>query len=111
MAETRQETALTTLKMLTAGLLLVGPALLACAPAVPADPLTPPTPAEMQFLDQARRLLPITPDSMVAFNSDGELLDQGRQACFMRDQGRVGYEASMLPPIVTQLALVYLCPK
>jgi hypothetical protein len=60
---------LTTLKMLTTGLLLVGPALLFSAPAVPADPLTPPTPAEMQFLDQARRLLPRAPDSMVAFNS------------------------------------------
>lgn len=102
---------MTTLKMLAAGLLLVGPALLVSATVAPADPLTPPTPAEMQFLDQARRLLPIAPDSMVAFNSDGELLDQGRQACFMRDHGRVGYEASMLPPIVTQLALVYLCPK
>lgn len=102
---------MTTLKMLTAGWLLVGPAFLVSAPVAPADPLTPPTPAEMQFLDQARRLLPIAPDSMVAFNSDGELLDQGRQACFMRDNGRVGYEASMLPPVITQLALVYLCPK
>jgi hypothetical protein len=98
-------------KMVTAGWLLVGPALLVSAPVAPADPLTPPTPAEMQFLDQARRLLAIAPDSMVAFNSDGELLNQGRQACFMRDKGRVGYEATTLPPIITQLALVYLCPK
>lgn len=102
---------MTTLKMLTTGLLLVGPALLFSAPAAPADPLTPLTPAEMQFLEQARRLLPRAPDSMVAFNSDGELLDQGRAACFMRDNGRVGYEASMLPPVITQLALVYLCPR
>jgi hypothetical protein len=102
---------LPTPKMLTAGWLLVGPALLVSAPAAPAEPLTPPTPAEMQFLDQARRLLPIAPDSMVAFNSDGELLDQGRQACFMRDHGKVGYESSMLPPVITHLALVYLCPK
>jgi hypothetical protein len=98
-------------KMVTAGWLLVGPALLVSAPTAPSDPLTAPTPAEMQFLDQARRLLAIAPDSMVAFNSDGELLNQGRQACFMRDKGRVGYEATTLPPIITQLALVYLCPK
>jgi hypothetical protein len=98
-------------KMVTAGWLLVGPALLVSAPTAQSDPLTPPTPAEMQFLDQARRLLAIAPDSMVAFNSDGELLNQGRQACFMRDKGRVGYEATTLPPIITQLALVYLCPE
>lgn len=111
MATHNEETALTTLKTLTATLLLVGPAMVTSAPAVLADPLTPPTPAEMQFLDQARRILPKAPDSMVAFTNDGELLDQGREACFLRDIGQVGYETSVLSPVITQLALIYLCPN
>ncbi len=97
--------------MLAAGALLAG---LGCQVAVPvahADPLTPLTPGENQFLDQARRMFPGSGDPDAA-NSDGELLDQGRYACFRRDStGQIGYEVTYVSPIVTQLAFIYLCPK
>jgi len=102
---------LTTLRKLAAGALLAGLGCLAGTSVAQADPLTPLTPGENQFLDQARRLFPGSGDPD-AFKSDGQLLDQGRYACFRRDSsGLVGYEVTYVSPIITQLAFVYLCPK
>lgn len=101
-----------TLKRLMAGVLLAGSGgCLVGVPLAQADPLTPLTPAENAFLDHARRVLPGSGDP-VAFNSDGELLDQGRYVCMKRDTvGQVGYEATFVSPIITQLAFIYLCPQ
>lgn len=100
-----------TLKVLTAGVLLAAPGSLVGAPGAQADPLTPPSPAEIAFLDHARRVFPGSGDPD-AFNSDGELLDQGRYACMKRDlDGQVGWEATFVSPIITQLAFIYLCPQ
>lgn len=86
-------------------------ALLAVAPVAHADPLVPPTPAEIAYLDQLRRVLPAARDP-VAFTSDGELLDKGRYVCYMRDVNHlVGYEATLVSAVVTQLAFIYLCPS
>ncbi|WP_131815186.1 hypothetical protein [Mycolicibacterium holsaticum] len=53
-----------------------------------------------------RRVLPGSGDP-VAFNSDGELLDKGRYVCYMRDANElVGYEATLVSAIVTQLAFI-----
>ena len=83
---------------------------LADVPAAQAEPLIPPTPAEIQYLDHLRRVLPGSRDP-AAFNSDGELLDKGRYVCYMRDvNDLVGYEATLVSAIVAQLAFVYLCP-
>jgi hypothetical protein len=93
------------------GALLAGPGCLVCGPLAHADPLTPPTPAEVQYLQEARRILPGSGDP-IAFNSDGELLDRGRFACYERDVvGLVGVNGTFISPIVTQLAFIYLCPQ
>ena len=84
---------------------------LAGTPVAHADPLIPLTPAEVGFLDHLHRVLPGSGDP-TAFNSDGEQLDKGRYACYQRDvNGLVGFEATYVSSIVTQLAFIYLCPK
>jgi hypothetical protein len=99
------------IKVLVTGALLAGLGWLVAAPTAEADPLIPPTPAELQFLAQARRILPGAGDP-VAFNSDGELLDQGRLVCTKRDvAGEVGTDVTYVSPIITQLAFTYLCPQ
>ncbi|WP_284235541.1 hypothetical protein [Mycobacterium antarcticum] len=82
----------------------------ACAQSAQAEPLTPLTPAELQYLDQARRVLSVSHDPL-AFRSDGELLVDGRFACDKRATGMVGYEATLVAPALTQLAFIYLCPQ
>ncbi len=90
---------------------LAGPVWLAAPPVAPAQPLVPPGPAETEYLDQLRRILPGTGDP-VAFNNDAELLAKGRYACYMRDANElVGYEATLVSATVTQLAFIYLCPN
>lgn len=83
---------------------------LAGVPVAQAEPLVPPTPAELQYLDHLRQVLPGSGDP-AAFVSDGELLDKGRYVCYMRDANDlVGYEATLVSAIVSQLAFIYLCP-
>lgn len=74
-----------------------------------ADPLTPLTPGETQYLDKAREVFSVSYDP-VAFRSDGELLTDGRYACDKRAAGYVGVEATFVDPALTQLAFIYLCP-
>ncbi len=74
-----------------------------------ADPLVPPTPAEIDYLDHARLVFAANHDP-VAFRSDGELLNLGRYACDKRAAGFVGTEATLVTPALTQLAFIYLCP-
>jgi hypothetical protein len=94
-----------------AGVLLAGPMYLAGSPVAQAEPLVPPGPAEMEYLDQLRRILPGTGDP-VAFNNDAELLAKGRYVCYMRDANElVGYEATLVSATVSQLAFIYLCPN
>jgi hypothetical protein len=83
---------------------------IAGAPSAQAEPLIPPTPGEIQYLDQARRVLTVSHDP-AAFRSDGELLVDGRFACDKRPTGHVGYVATFVPPALTQLAFIYLCPS
>lgn len=100
-----------TLKILTAGVLLTVPGYVVGPPAAQADPLVPLSPAELQFLEQARSILPRAGDP-IAFNSDGELLDQGRLVCVRRDDyGLVGTGATLISSVIAQLAFVYLCPR
>lgn len=106
----RREAELGTRKWLWAGLSV---ALLMYAVGVQhaqAEPLTPLTPAENQYLEQIRRVFAASHDP-VAFNSDGELLNDGRFACESRARGFVGQAATFLSPVVTQVAFVYLCPN
>lgn len=74
-----------------------------------AEPLTPLTPGQVHYLDQARRVFAASHDP-VAFRSDGELLVFGRYACDKRATGFVGTESTLVPPALTQLAFIYLCP-
>jgi hypothetical protein len=93
------------------GVLLAGSAFLANAPDALADPLAPPTPAELQYLEQLRQVLTASQDDLAA-NGDGDLLDRGRYACFMRDSnGMVGFMATQTPAAINQLAFIYLCPR
>lgn len=94
--------------------LLMGPLLalvvsMAGAPSAPAEPLTPLAPAEIEYLGQLRQVFSTYRDP-TEFRSDGELLDLGRFVCRQRDRGLVGYEATLVTPAITQLALVHLCP-
>lgn len=75
-----------------------------------ADPLNPLTPAEVQYLEQVRRVLTISHND-IAFRSDGELMVDGRYACQQRHSGFVGQETTGVPSAVTQLAFIYLCPN
>ena len=97
-------------KWLWAGPLLVLAVNVLGAQPAQAEPLTPLTPDELQYLDQARRVFAVSHDP-VAFRSDGELLIDGRYACGKRDAGYVGTEATAVSPVLIQLAFVYLCPK
>lgn len=74
-----------------------------------AEPLIPPTPAEINFLDQARRVFAAS-HNPVSFRSDGQLLSDGWYACDKRAAGFVGTEATLVTPALTQLAFIYLCP-
>ena len=81
-----------------------------CAAPVQAEPLTPPTPGEVQYLEQLRRVFAISPEP-AEFRSDGELLSYGRFACASRANGFVGQAATFMTPAVSQLAFLYLCPE
>ncbi len=74
-----------------------------------AEPLTPLSPGEVQYLDQLRRVLSVSHDP-TSFRGDGELLDAGRFACNRRAAGFVGQPVTYLSPAVIQLAFIYLCP-
>jgi hypothetical protein len=75
-----------------------------------AEPLTPLTPGELQYLDQARHVLSVSHDP-AAFRSDGELLVNGHYACEKRASGFVGSVATFMSPALIQLAFIYLCPN
>ncbi len=75
-----------------------------------ADPLTPPPPNEIEYLNQLRRVFAAYQDP-TEFRSDGELLELGRQVCFMRSKGIVGAGATLITPAINQLAPIYLCPN
>ena len=83
---------------------------LAGAQSVHADPLTPLTPNEIQYLEQARKVMTATRDPM-AFHGDGRLLVDGRYACARRPTDMVGNSGTFVDPILTQLAFIYLCPE
>lgn len=74
-----------------------------------ADPLVPPTPAEIEYLNHAHLVFASSHDP-VAFRNDGELLNLGRYACDKRAAGFVGTGATLVTPALTQLAFIYLCP-
>lgn len=74
-----------------------------------ADPLTPLTPGEEQYLAQLRQVFAAKHDPL-AFRSDGELLVRGHYACDAAGIGLVGQEATFQTPAITQLAFIYLCP-
>lgn len=96
------------LKWRLAWLLAVGVTFAGAQPAQ-AEPLTPLSPTELQFLEQLHRVLTVSHDP-IAFRSDGELLDRGRLVCQKRDNGLVGQPATLQSPAITQLAFIYLCP-
>lgn len=73
------------------------------------EPLDPLSPAEVQYLEHARRVFAASHDP-VAFRSDGRLLADGRYACEYRDAGFVGTQSTAVPAVLTQLAFIYLCP-
>ena len=74
-----------------------------------AEPLTPLTPGELQYLEQLRKVFAAKHDPS-AFRSDGELLTMGRLVCDKADVGQVGQGATFQSPAITQLAFIYLCP-
>jgi hypothetical protein len=94
--------------LLAVPLLALGVSLTEAAPAS-AEPLTPLSPAEVEYLGQLRHVFSAYRDP-AEFLSDGELLNLGRYACDQRDKGLVGYAATLITPAITQLALVHLCP-
>lgn len=96
-------------KRLTAGALAALASSLAAAPLLHAEPLTPLTPGEIQYLDQAR-LIYAESHNPKAFRSDGEMLVDGHYACDKRAAGIVGLEATFVDPVLNQLAFIYLCP-
>ena len=102
---------LSTLRRLSAGLLLAIAMSLAGAQPAQAEPLTPLTPAELQYLEQVRKVLTVSHNN-AAQRSDGELLVAGRYVCKNRiSHGVVGTEATLVTPAITQLAFIYLCPS
>lgn len=96
-------------KRLTIAALAITAVSVAVSPLAHADPLTPLTPGEVQYLDHARQVFAAKHDP-VAFRSDGELLTLGRYVCDKRAAGFVGSGTTYQSPVVTQLALIYLCP-
>jgi hypothetical protein len=101
---------LSTPKRLLAGSLLAIAMNVAGVQLAQAEPLTPLTPAELQYLQQLHSVFSVSRDN-AAFRSDGELLDAGRYVCHQRTNGLVGYEATLVSPVITQLAFIYLCPN
>lgn len=79
------------------------------SPLAYADPLTPLTPNEVEYLSQARQVFAVTQNEM-EFRSDGELLVLGRYACDKRAQGFIGVNATTVDPVLNQLAFIHLCP-
>ncbi|MCX2930578.1 hypothetical protein ORI20_09845 [Mycobacterium sp. CVI_P3] len=80
------------------------------SPHATADPVTPLSAAEDEYLVRVREVFSQYRDP-TEFRSDGELLSLGRLVCDQRRNGLVGYEATLVTPAVVQLALVYLCPS
>ncbi|WP_293002371.1 hypothetical protein [Mycobacterium sp.] len=81
----------------------------AVTPLAHADPLTPLTPNEIRYLDQARQVYSVA-HNPTAFRSDGELLTDGRYACDKRAAGFEGVGATFIDPVLSQLAFIDLCP-
>jgi hypothetical protein len=107
----RRATELSTLRGLSGGVLLAIALSVAGAESAHAEPLTPLTPTELQYLEQVRTVLTVSHDT-AAFRSDGELLVAGRFACRMGSaHGMVGQLSTLVTPAVTQLAFIYLCPN
>jgi hypothetical protein len=119
----QKEIKVTTPKWMWAGLLAAVTMNIVGMPSAQAAPLTPLTPAEVQYLEKLREVLALKHDP-IAFNSDGELLDDGWYVCFSRDHGLaaggspnaappafVGQGVTLLSPAVTQVAFAVLCPK
>ena len=75
-----------------------------------AEPLTPLTPGELQYLEQLHRVLRVS-HNPIAFRSDGELLTRGRNTCTFRDLGFIGEPATLETSAINQLARIYLCPN
>jgi hypothetical protein len=96
-------------KRLLTCLLAVGASFAGAEPAQ-AEPLTPLSPTELQYLEQLHRVFSVSGDP-IAFRSDGELLNRGRYVCRQRELGFVGQEATLETPAITQLAFIYLCPQ
>lgn len=100
---------MSTARLLWAGLLAASAVNVIGVQPAQAEPLTPLSPGEVQYLDQLRRVLSVSHDP-AGFRGDGELLDAGRFACNRRAAGFVGSPVTYLSPAVVQLALIYLCP-
>jgi hypothetical protein len=94
---------------LLASLLAIGVSV-AGAPSAQAEPLTPLTPAEIQYLEQLHRVFAVSHDP-IAYRSDGDLLSRGRYVCHQRDNGLAGQAAVLQSPAIIQLAFIYLCPR
>ncbi|OBH11073.1 hypothetical protein [Mycobacterium sp. E1747] len=75
-----------------------------------ADPLTPLTPNEVTYLEQARKIMTATHNPM-GFHGDGRLLTDGRYACARRTTDIIGNSGTYVDPTLTQLAFIYLCPQ
>lgn len=97
-------------KVLTAALLVTSTVGMIGARSAHADPLTPLTPNEITYLEQARKVLVATKDPM-SFRGDGRLLTDGRYACARRPTDMVGESGTFVNPVLTQLAFIYLCPQ
>ncbi|MDA4108695.1 hypothetical protein MHOL44478_15725 [Mycobacterium holsaticum DSM 44478] len=106
----REETALTIARHLLMGSLLALVVPLTGAPSASAEPLTPLSPAEVEYLTQLRQVFSQYRDP-AEFRSDGELLSLGRYVCEQRDIGIVGSGATMVTPAISQLAFLHLCPN
>jgi hypothetical protein len=103
-----EERKVRSMTFLATWLLVVG-ALVGTCPAR-AEPLIPPNPAELQYLEQLHRVFSISRDPL-AFRSDAELLDRGRLVCRRNESGTLGQPATLEPPAINQLALIFLCPQ
>ena len=98
-----------TIRVLVAAVLLTGLAWLNDTPVVRADPLVPPSPSEIAYLEHLHRSLPAS--DPVTFHNDGWFLDRGWEICRDRDLPKLGYEATLISPIIAQSAYAYLCPN
>ncbi|MCV7401301.1 hypothetical protein H7K24_14180 [Mycobacterium fragae] len=96
-----------TFKMLTAGVLLAGPGVLAGVPVAQADP----TPAEVQYLNDVRHAIQVSQDTPDQAKSDAELLSEGHMACHDRDLGAVGVGKTGIGPVIATWAFADLCPN